>query len=129
MPAPPLAVAAREPRRARYLIPRDLPRRGEIIAALWALTLIGHLLLAQLTILLAVAFQVVSRVSRWRPHWPASLMAPAGYWAIWPRPRAIPRTSSTWARCSEGWGTGCHGSCRSPCQLPRVREPPRGGCA
>src|ERR1039457_4229385 len=68
MPAALLAVAAREPRRARYPIPRDLPRRGEIIAALWALTLIGHLLLAQLTILLAVAFQGVSRVSRWRPQ-------------------------------------------------------------
>src|ERR1022692_2148899 len=78
MPAALLAVAAREPRRARYLIPRDLPRRGEIIAALWALTLIGHLLLAQLTILLAVAFQVVSRVSRWRPQWLA-VPAAAGF--------------------------------------------------
>jgi hypothetical protein len=82
MPAAPLAVAAREPRRARYLIPRDLPRRGEIIAALWALTLIGHLLLAQLTILLAVAFQVVSRVSRWRPQWLAVPAAAGFLWAL-----------------------------------------------
>ncbi len=82
MPAAPLAVAAREPRRARYLIPRDLPRRGEIIAALWALTLISHLLLAQLTILLAVAFQVISRVSRWRPQWLAVPVAAGFLWAL-----------------------------------------------
>src|ERR1022692_4406521 len=82
MPAALLAVAAREPRRARYLIPRDLPRRGEIIAALWALTLVGHLLLAQLTILLAVAFQVISRVSRWRPQWLAVPAAAGFLWAL-----------------------------------------------
>ena len=69
MPAAPLDVAAREPRRARYLIPRDLPRRGEVVAALWVLAFAAHLLFAQLTLVLAVTFQVISRVSRWRPQW------------------------------------------------------------
>ncbi len=80
MPAAPLTVAAREPRRARYLIPRDLPRRGEIIAALTALVLVGHLLFAQLTMLLAIAFHVISRASRWRPQW---LAAPAATGLVW----------------------------------------------
>jgi hypothetical protein len=80
MPAAPVAVAAREPRRARYLIPRDLPRRGEIIAALAALAFLGHLLFAQLTMVLAIAFHVISRVSRWRPQW---LAVPAAAGLVW----------------------------------------------
>jgi hypothetical protein len=80
MPAVPLPRAAREPRRARYLIPRDHPRRGEVIAALTVLVLAGHLLFAQLTMLLAIAFHVVSRASRWRPQW---LAAPAAAGAVW----------------------------------------------
>ena len=80
MSAAPLAVAAREPRRARYLIPRDLPRRGEIIAALAALGFLGHLLFAQLTMLLAIGFHVISRASRWRPQW---LAVPAAAGLVW----------------------------------------------
>jgi hypothetical protein len=80
MPTAPLAVAAREPRRARYLIPRDLPRRGEVIAALTLLAFVAHLLFAQLTMLLAIAFQVMSRVSRWRPQW---LAGPAATGLVW----------------------------------------------
>src|ERR1035438_7799671 len=80
MPAAPLAVAAREPRRARYLIPRDLPRRGEIIAALAALGFLGHLLSAQLTMLLASGSHVISRASRWRPQW---LAVPAAAGLVW----------------------------------------------
>ncbi len=80
MPAAPLAVAAREPRRARYLISRDLPRRGEFIAALTGLVFLAHLLFAQLTMVLAIFFQIISRVSRWRPQW---LAAPALAGLIW----------------------------------------------
>jgi hypothetical protein len=62
------------PRRARYLIPRELPRRGEVIAACAVAILLAHLLLAQLTFVLAVIFAVVSKTSRWRLWW---LLSPA----------------------------------------------------
>jgi hypothetical protein len=80
MLAAPVAMAEREPRRARYLIPRDLPSRGKVIAALTVLAIVGHLLFAQLTLLLAALFQVTSRLSRWRPQW---LAAPATVGLIW----------------------------------------------
>jgi hypothetical protein len=68
------------PRRARYLIPRGLPRRGEVIAACAVAILVAHLLLAQLTLVLAVIFAVVSMASRWRPWW---LLAPAMAGLAW----------------------------------------------
>ena len=68
------------PRRARYLIPRGLPRRGEVIAACAVAILVAHLLLAQLTFVLAVAFAVAGRTSRWRPWW---LLAPAAAGVAW----------------------------------------------
>ena len=80
MPAARMAVAEREPRRAHYLIPRDAPQRGEVVAALTVLALVGHLLFAQLTLLLAIVFHVISRTSRWRPQW---LMVPAGVGLLW----------------------------------------------
>ena len=80
MPAARMAVAEREPRRARYLISRDLPRRGEFIAALTGLVFVAHLLFAQLTMLLVIAFQIISRASRWRPQW---LAAPAVAGLVW----------------------------------------------
>jgi len=42
MPAARVAVAEREPRRARYLIPRDAPQRGEVVAALTMLALVVY---------------------------------------------------------------------------------------
>ena len=68
------------PRRARYLIPRGLPRRGEVIAACAVAILVAHVLLAQLTFVLAVIFAVVSKTSRWRPWW---LLAPAVAGLAW----------------------------------------------
>src|SRR5580693_9228919 len=41
------------PRRARHLIPTQLPRRGEVVAAFAVLMLLSHLLFAQLTLVLA----------------------------------------------------------------------------
>ena len=41
---------------------------------------LAHLLLAQLTLVLAVIMYVVDRVSRWRPQW---LAVPAGVGAVW----------------------------------------------
>jgi hypothetical protein len=55
MPASAATVAERAPRRARYLIPGDTPRRGEIAAASAVAVLVAHVLLAQLTIMLAAA--------------------------------------------------------------------------
>ena len=80
MPGPAATAAERAPRRARYLIPLDTPRRGEIVAVLAVALLLAHLLLAQLTLVLAVVLAAVGRVSRWRPQW---LAVPAGAGLIW----------------------------------------------
>jgi hypothetical protein len=80
MPGPAATAAERAPRRARYLIPLDTPRRGEIVAVLAVALLLAHLLLAQLTIVLAVVLAAVGGVSRWRPQW---LAVPAGAGLIW----------------------------------------------
>lgn len=68
------------PRRARYLIPKQFPRRGEIVAACVVLLLAAHLFFAQLTFLLAVVFAGTGKASRWRPSW---LAVPAAAGAIW----------------------------------------------
>jgi hypothetical protein len=68
------------PRRARHLIPTGLPRRGEVVAVCAVAILVAHLLLAQLTLVLAVVFAVVSKASRWRPWW---LLAPVAVGLAW----------------------------------------------
>lgn len=68
------------PRRARHLIPAGLPRRGELIAACAVAILAVHLLLAQLTLVLAVAFVMVAKASRWRPWW---LLVPTAAGLAW----------------------------------------------
>ncbi len=73
-------VVDREPRRSRHPVPRGTPRRGEVVAALTLLWIAAHLLLAQLTLLLAVAFGLVSRLTRWRPGW---LVVPAAAGLVW----------------------------------------------
>ncbi len=80
MPAFVTAAAERDPRRARTLLPGDSPRRGDLAAALTLAALLTHLLLAQLTLLLAVAADLAGRVSRWRPLW---LGAPAAAGFLW----------------------------------------------
>jgi hypothetical protein len=64
----------------RYLVPRDTPYYAQLAAALAVAVLVAHLLLAQLTLLLAVVMYVTGRVSRWRPQW---LAVPAGLGAVW----------------------------------------------
>ncbi|MBO0770589.1 MAG: hypothetical protein J2P35_03935, partial [Actinobacteria bacterium] len=76
----PFPAAGRAPRRARYLVPRDLPRRNELIAAAGLLVVAAHLLFAPLTIVLAGAFHAVSRVGRFSPRW---LWAPAVAGLAW----------------------------------------------
>jgi hypothetical protein len=68
------------PRRARHLIPKEMPRRSEVVAVCAIAILVAHLLLAQLTFVLAVAFVLVSRTSRWRLWW---LLAPAAAGLTW----------------------------------------------
>lgn len=60
--------------------PRDNPRRGEILAALALGWIAAHLLVAQLTLLLAAAFGLIGRASRWRQAW---LAVPAVTGLIW----------------------------------------------
>lgn len=75
-----IAAGQRPPRRARYLIPQDLPRRAEILAALGVLLVVAHLLLLPAALVLAVCCDAVSRISRWRPHW---LLIPGGAGLAW----------------------------------------------
>src|ERR1700761_3613779 len=80
MPAEPLVTAPRAPRRARYVISRDTPRRGELLAAIGGLLVVLHLTFAQLTLILALLFYGVTKVTRWRPAW---LGAPAAGGFLW----------------------------------------------
>src|ERR1700722_1193030 len=68
------------PRRARQLVPAGFPRRSELIAACAVLILLAHLLLAQLTLILAVAFVAAGQLTRWRLCW---LLAPAAAGLGW----------------------------------------------
>jgi hypothetical protein len=76
------------PRRARYLIPTQLPRRGEAIAACAVLVLLVHLLFAQLTLVLVVAFTGVRKASRWRLWWLAVPALAGVVWTLAIGPRA-----------------------------------------
>ena len=75
-----LPVAELTPRRARQLIPAGLPHRGELIAASAVAVAGVHLLLAQLTLILAVTFAGLSRATRWRLSW---LLVPAAVGIAW----------------------------------------------
>src|SRR6266700_7635064 len=75
------------PRRARYLVPRGLPRRDEILAVCVVLAIGAHVLFAQLTIVLAVLFHLTTKVTRWRLSWLA-IPAAAGMAGAAAGPRA-----------------------------------------
>ena len=80
MPAEPVITVPRAPRRARYVIPRDTPRRGEFLAAIGVALVLLHLIFAQLTLILALVFFGVTKVTRWRPAW---LELPAAAGLLW----------------------------------------------
>lgn len=88
MPAEVVPGAGSTPRRARYLIPTQFPRRGEIVAACAVLFLLIHLLFAQLTLILAVVFVAVGKASRWRLWWLAVPAAAGLIWTVAVGPRA-----------------------------------------
>src|SRR5690242_1371154 len=69
------------PRRARYLVPRGLPRRDEILAVCMVLAIGAHLLFAQLTFVVAVLFHLTTKVTRWRLTWLAIPVAAGLAWA------------------------------------------------
>src|ERR1700683_2461960 len=68
------------PRRARYLVPKGLPRRGEILAVCVVVAVLAHVLFAQLTIVLAVAFALPTGATRGRLSW---LLVPAVIGVAW----------------------------------------------
>ena len=76
------------PRQARYIVPRGLPRRGEFLAACLVLLVVAHVLFAQLTLVVAVAFVLVTRVSRWRLSWLAAPAVTGLAWTAAVGPRA-----------------------------------------
>jgi hypothetical protein len=80
MPVESVTAGDRAPRAGRYLIPGSTPRRAEFIAACAVLVVLVHLLFAQLTLILAIVFQVTTKLTRWRPQW---LAAPAVIGAVW----------------------------------------------
>jgi hypothetical protein len=88
MPVEVVPGAGSMPRRARHLIPAQLPRRGEVIAACALIVLLAHLLFAQLTLILAVVFAAVSKASRWRRWWLAVPAAAGLAWTVAVGPHA-----------------------------------------
>ena len=79
-PAEVVTEAEQMPRRARYLVPRGLPRRDEVLAVCVVAAALVHVLFAQLTIILAAAFYLITRVTRWRLSW---LTVPAAAGLAW----------------------------------------------
>jgi len=78
------------PRRARYLVPLGLPRRDEILGVCVVLAVLAHVLFAQLTIILAAVFYVITKMTRWRLSW---LTVPAAAGLAWTA-AAGPRTAA-----------------------------------
>jgi hypothetical protein len=79
-PAKVVTEAEQMPRRARYLVPRGLPRRDEVIAVCVVAVVLVHLLFAQLTIVIATVLYLITRVTRWRLSW---LTVPAAAGLAW----------------------------------------------
>jgi hypothetical protein len=75
-----MSQAARMPRRARYLVPKGLPRRTEFLAVCAVALIVAHLLFAQLTLVVAVSCYVIGKVTRWRAGW---LLIPAVAGLAW----------------------------------------------
>src|SRR3989440_9684685 len=79
-PAEVVTEAEQMPRRARYLVPRGLPRRDEVLAVCVVAVVLVHLLFAQLTIVIATVLYMIARVTRWRLSW---LTVPAAAGLAW----------------------------------------------
>ena len=80
MPSAVPLAPVRPPRRARYLVPLGTPRRSQLLAAVAVAAVVAGVLFAPLTLILAAAFDAVSKATRWRPLW---LAAPAACGVVW----------------------------------------------
>jgi hypothetical protein len=80
--------AEQMPRRARYLVPKGLPRRSEFLAACVVVAVLAHVLFAQLTLVLAVLFVLITRATRWRLSWLIVPVVVAVAWTLAMGPRA-----------------------------------------
>ena len=87
-PAEVVTEAEQMPRHARYLVPRGLPRRDEVLTVCVGAVVLAHVLFAQLTILLAAAFYLITRATRWRLSWLAGPAAVGLAWTAAIGPRA-----------------------------------------
>ena len=87
-PAEVVTEAEQMPRRARYLVPRGLPRRDEVLAVCVVAVVLVHLLFAQLTIVIATVLYLITRVTRWRLSWLTVPAAAALAWTAAVGPRA-----------------------------------------
>jgi hypothetical protein len=74
--------AEQMPRRARYLVPKGLPRRGEFLAACVVVAVLAHVLFAQLTLILAMLFALITRATRWRLSWLTVPVVVAVAWTL-----------------------------------------------
>src|SRR6202021_1795598 len=84
-----LATQAEQmPRRARYLVPKGVPRRGEFLAAFLVVAVLAHVLFAQLTIVLAAVFVLTTRLTRWRLSWLLVPVVTGAAWTLAAGPRA-----------------------------------------
>jgi hypothetical protein len=82
MPAEVVTGAEPKPRRARYLLPRGLPRRGELLAACVVVIVVGHVLFAQLTLILAAVLYLITKLTRWRLSWLTVPAVAAVAWTV-----------------------------------------------
>jgi hypothetical protein len=80
MSAPPPGAAPQLSRLPHPIMSREFSRGGQLAAAAAVTVLLVHLLFAQLTLVLAVAFWLIDRLVRWRPEW---LAVPAAVGLIW----------------------------------------------
>src|ERR1700755_2158497 len=87
-PAEVVTEAEQMPRRPRYLVPRGLPRRDEVLAVCVVAVVLVHLLFAQLTIVIATVLYLITRVTRWRLSWLTVPAAAALAWTAAVGPRA-----------------------------------------
>jgi hypothetical protein len=65
-----------------------IPRRGEILAACTVITVLGHVLFAQLTLVLATVFYLTAKATRWRASWLAVPALSGMAWTAVVGPRA-----------------------------------------
>ncbi len=96
------------PRRARYLVPRGLPRRDEILAACVVFAVLAHVLFAQLTIILAAVFYLITKVTRWRLSWLAMPALAGLAWTATAPGAAVAGYTAGAARIASYLGDGGH---------------------